>query len=94
MVVLQGDCWHVQLENVVGDPLEPPASSITGCMTSCPKCCNEIKDCLMPVNKIGFATFLAYTFINNRSGKITPDILVQKLIGYPDVGKLIYNPTA
>ena len=40
---------------------------------------------------MGSLFFLSNTFINNLSGQITPDILVQKLYTYPDVGKVIYN---
>ena len=33
---------------------------------------------------------LSDTFINNLSGLITPDILVEKLSGYPHMGKIMY----
>ena len=58
MIVLRGDCWHIQLETMLGNPLEPPASSITECMTSCPKCCNDIKSFVMPVKRSGLSIFL------------------------------------
>ena len=45
----------------------------------------------MPVKRSGLSIFLLDTFINNISGKITPDVLEQKLSCYPEVGKVIYN---
>ena len=65
-IILQGDFWHVHLDNMLGNPLEPPASIITECMDSCTKCCNEIKYFLMPVKRGGLSIFLLDTFINNR----------------------------
>ena len=91
MIVLQGDCWYVHLGHMLGNSLEPLVSSITECMNLCPKYCNEIKDFLMLVKKSGLSVFFADNCINNRSGEITPDLLVHKLIGYSDVGRLIYN---
>ena len=79
------------METLLGNPLEPPASTVTECLTGCPKCCNEIETFIMPVKRSGLSIFLSDTFINNLSGKITPDLLVQKLSSYPDVGKIIYN---
>ena len=58
MIVLWGNCWHVQLETMLGTPLEPPASSITECMTVCPKCFSKIKSFFMPVKRSGLSIFL------------------------------------
>ena len=76
---------------MLGNPLEPPASTITDCMNACPKCCIKIKTFIVPVKRSGLSIFLSDTFINNVSSKITPDVLVQKLSSYPEVGKVIYN---
>ena len=91
MIVLKDDYWHVQLETMLGNPLELPASSILVCNTSCPKCYDEVKHFLMPIKRSGLSVFLPNTFINNLMGQITLEILVQKLAGYPEVGKKIYN---
>ena len=90
-IVLKGDCWHVQLETILGNLLEPPASSITEYKISCPKCCNEIKTFVMPVKRSVLSVFLSDTFINNLLGQIIPKILVQTLYVYPEVGKVVYN---
>ena len=45
----------------------------------------------MPVSRAGVSQFPADTFVNNPSGLITPQILIQKIIVYPEVGKVIYN---
>ena len=91
MIFLKGDCWHAQLETVLGNTLEPPASGILVCNTSCPKYRDEVKHFVMPVKRSGLSVFLLNTFINNLTGQITPEILVQKLFRYPEVGKKIYN---
>ena len=45
----------------------------------------------MPISRNGISKFLADTFINNPSGLLTPTLLIQKIIVYPEVGKVIYN---
>ena len=37
MIVLKGKCWHVQLESLLGNPLEPLANNLVPCGVSCPK---------------------------------------------------------
>ena len=76
---------------MLGNLLEPPASSITEYKISCPKCCNEIKTFVMPVKRSVLSVFLSDTFINNLLGQIIPKILVQTLYVYPEVGKVVYN---
>ena len=91
MIVLKGECWHLQLEQILGNPLEPPSENLVPCGVSCPKCNNETKEYIMPVSRAGVSQFLADTFINNPSGLITTDILIKKITEYPNVGKIIYN---
>mmetsp|Transcript_20373 Transcript_20373/g.19596 ORF Transcript_20373/g.19596 Transcript_20373/m.19596 type:complete len:186 (-) Transcript_20373:60-617(-) len=91
MAVFKDDCWYAQLKTMLGNPLEPPASSISECNTSCPKYCDEVKHFVLPVKRSVLSVFLSDTFINNLSGQITPEIFVQKLYVYPEVGKIIYN---
>ena len=45
----------------------------------------------MPISRDGVSQFLTDTSINNPSGLITPQILIQKIIVYPKVGKVLYN---
>ena len=91
MTVLKGDCWHVQLEHLLGNPIEPPLTQVNSCVTACPKCTGEMKSYIMPVLRSGLSLFLADTFINHPSGSLTPQDLITKLNVYPDVGKVIYN---
>ena len=44
----------------------------------------------MNVSREVFSIFLVDTFINNSSGRVIPEILVQKLQKYEDVGKIVY----
>ena len=37
MIVLKGECWHLQLEQILGNPLEPPSENLVPCGVSCPK---------------------------------------------------------
>ena len=46
---------------------------------------------IMPVIVGGLSCFLADTFINNASGSLSPDMLVNKLTQYLDVGRVVYN---
>ena len=91
MIVLKGECWHIQLEDILGNPMEPPSTNLIPCGVSCPKCNNETQDYIMPVLRAGVSQFLADTFINNPSGLITTDILIQKITEYPEVGKIMYK---
>ena len=91
MIVLKCEWWHVQLECLLGNPLESPSNNIVPCGVLCPKCNNDTKDFIMPVSRAGFSQFLADTFINNPSGLITQQILIQKIILYPEVDKVIYD---
>ena len=91
MIVLKGECWHLQLEQILGNPLEPPSENLVPCGVSCPKCNNETKEYIMPVSRAGVSQFLADTFINNPSGLITTDILIKKITEYLNVGKIIHN---
>ena len=43
MILLKGECWHVQLEYLLGNPLEEPSEITVPCCVSCPKCNNETK---------------------------------------------------
>lgn len=58
---------------------------------SCPNYNDETEDFTMYVSRMVLSQFLVDTFINNPSGLITPVILMQKIIVYPEVGKVIYN---
>ena len=91
LIVLKGNCWHVQIEDLLGNPMEPPASDIRRCNNACPICNGTYKEYIMSVKRVGLSKFLADTFINNPTGEVTPAKLVQKLIKYPNVGKTIYN---
>ena len=91
VIVLKGDCWHVQIEHLLGNPIEPPLSQVNSCGTACPKCTGEMESYIMPVLRSGISLFLANTFINHPSGSLTPQDLITKITVYPDVGKVIYN---
>ena len=86
LILLKGSCWHVQLETLLGNPMEPPATTVLNCNNACPVCNGEIKAFIMPVKRDGLSNFLADNFINNPSGVITPTVLLQKLSNYPSVG--------
>ena len=91
LIVLKGQCWHVELETLLGNITEPPATNVVYCKNACPVCNGTLKDFIMPVKRVGLSNFLADTFINNPSGVITPIVLIKKLLNYPDVGKVVYN---
>ena len=90
LIVLKGACWHVQLENCLGNPCEPPATSILNCEHSCPVCNSDIDSYIMPINRRGMCAFLADVFINNASTPVTPENLEDKLKKYNSVGTVIY----
>ena len=91
VILLKGDCWHVQLEHLLGNPIKPPLPQVNSCVTVCPKCTREMKSYIMPLLGSGLSLFLANTFINHLSGSLTPQDLITKITAYPDVGKVIYN---
>jgi len=91
MIVLKGDCWHAQLEHLLGNPIELPFLELNACAIACPKYTGEMKTYIMPVLRSGLSLFLADTFINHPSGDIIPQDLIQKITVYPDVGRIIYN---
>ena len=91
MIVLKGECWHIQLEHILGNPMEPPSTNLIPCGVSCPMCNNETQDYIMPVFRAGVSQFLADTFINNPSGLIPTDILIRKITEYPEVGEIMYR---
>ena len=91
MIVLEGECWYVQLKNILRDPLEPSAKIIHSFNNSCPKYSNNIKEIMMPVKRSGMAYFQAEIFISNPTGLITPNKLIEQLYDFPDVGKCVYN---
>ena len=45
----------------------------------------------MHVLQAGVSQFLVDTFIDNLSGLITADMLIQKITDYPEVGKIMYD---
>ena len=91
MIVMKGDCWHKQIEDVLCNPYEPPLLNYDNCNNGCPSCLSIMSDYIMPVNTGGLSCFLADTFINNASESLSPDELIKKLSQYPDVGRVVYN---
>lgn len=71
--------------------MEPPSTNVTRCENTCPICNETYKDYIMPVKRNELSQFLTDTFINNPTGEITPEKLVQKLMKSTDVGTKIYN---
>ena len=67
LIVLKGSYWHVQLESILGNPMDPPPTTIVNCNNTCPVCNGEIEDFIMPVKQTGLFNFLADSFINNPS---------------------------
>lgn len=59
MMVLNGDCWNIQLETLLADPFEPPHAR-PACGNACPLCFENI-------DSTGILSFLADTLINNSS---------------------------
>ena len=53
MIVLKGECWHIQLEGILSNPVEPPFENLIPCGGSCPKCNNNTKEYIMPVLRSG-----------------------------------------
>ena len=89
-IILKGACWHIQLENCLGNPCEPPSESISKCDHSCPMCLNDTEAYIMPINRRGMCSFLADVFINNTSAPVTPDVLDDNLKKYNNVGTVVY----
>ena len=46
---------------------------------------------MIHVKRSGVVKFLAEVFINNPTGLITPNKLIEQLWDFPDVGKCAYN---
>ena len=91
MIVMKGNCWHKQIEDVLCNPCEPPLLNYNNCNNGCPSCLSTMSDYIMLVTVGGLSCFLADTFINNSSGSLSPDELIKKLTQYPDVGRVVYN---
>ena len=91
MIVLKGDCWHTQIEDILCNPCEPPVHNYDKCTNGCPSCLDTMSNYIMPVMVGGLSIFLADTFINNASGRLSPDLLIKKLTQYPEVGRVVYN---
>ena len=91
MVVLRGDCWHLAIEALIGNPLEPPATDLMSCGDTYPFCCDLIKEYVIPISRVGLSLFLADVFINNSGSELTPALLVKKLTHFKDVGLLVYG---
>ena len=90
MIVLKGACWHVQLENCLGNPCEPPFESISKCDRSCPMCLNDTEAYIIPISRRDMCSFLADVFINNTSAPVTPDVREDKLKKYNNDGTAVY----
>ena len=58
MIVLKGDCWHNMLEDIIGNPLEPPAIDLTSCGDACPFCSDTLSEYIMPISRSGLSLFL------------------------------------
>ena len=65
LIVLKGPCWHVQLEILLGNPMDPPVTTVVNCNNACPVCNGGIKDFVMPVKREGLSNILADTFLKH-----------------------------
>ena len=90
MIVLKGDCWHKQLEEAIGNPLEPPAIDLTSCGDACPVCCQLLSDYILPISRPSLSLFLADVFIINPGSDLSPTLVIQKLTKYDKVGTTVY----
>ena len=90
MIVLKGECWHKQLEETIGNPLEPPAIDLTSCGDACPVCCKLLSDYILPISRSSLSLFLADVFIINPGTDLSPTLVIQKLTKYHNVGTTVY----
>ena len=90
MIVLKGNCWHKQLEEKIGNPLEPPAINLTSCGDACPVCCKLLSDYILLVSIPSLSLFLADVFIINPGTNLSLTLLIQKLTKYHNVGTTVY----
>ena len=74
MIVLKGDCWHKQIEDILCIPCEPPLLNYDKCTNGCPLFLDEISKFIVLVMVGGLSRFLADTFINNALGPLSPDM--------------------
>jgi len=47
MIVLKGDCWHKQIEDILCNPCEPPLMNNDQCTNGCPSCLETMSDYIM-----------------------------------------------
>ena len=90
LIVLKGDCWHKQIEDILCNPCELPQLDYDRCTNRCPSCLDTMTTFVLLIVVDGLSRFLADTFINNAPGPVCPDMLIKKLTQYPQVGKVIY----
>jgi len=91
MIILKGGCLHDQIEKIIGNPREPPPTSIQKCIHSCLIRLGTIDKFIMPVSRKGLCTFLAKVLINNTSASLTPSLLEDKFKKYANLGTTVYS---